>query len=179
MNGSLIAMVLVASGAIAGGAMYYLQVYGYYTEVEALPGEDVKLTSLMSGQPEAILYEEFQAIDAESSPLRYRACFRTEQSQALLTETFEIYDDPVPTVAPGWFECFNAEDVGAALEDERAMAFLGARNIIYGFDRVVAVTDDGQGLSGTRSMPAEKPPSTAIPCPKAARPSPIRRSERN
>ena len=99
----------------------------------------------MSGEPEPLIVEEFQAIDAESSPLRYRACFTTTVSQALMTETYVIYDDPVPTVAPGWFECFDADEVGQALEEERAIAFLGTANIVYGFDRVVAVTEDGQG----------------------------------
>ena len=125
--------------------MYYLQVYGFYDEVQANDVDDVQLTSVVSGLPEAILYENFEAIDAESSPLRYRACFETPMSQAMLTETYEIYDDPVPNVAPGWFDCFEASQVGAALEEGTAIAFLGTGNIVYGFDRVVAVGEDGRG----------------------------------
>ena len=145
MNGKVIAMILVLSGAIAGGAMYYLQVYGFYEEVQATSDGDVQLTSLTTGAPETILYENFQGIDAQSSPLRYRACFDTTMSHALLTETYEVYDNPVPTVAPGWFDCFDAEAVGASLEDGTSIAFLGTANIVYGFDRVVAIDEDGRG----------------------------------
>ena len=173
MNGSLIAGVLVASGVIAGGAMYYLQVYGYYEHVQA-EGSGVVLTSLTSGQPEPVIHADFQAIDAQSSPLRYRACFTTELSQALLTETYEIYDDPVPTVAPSWFECFDASEVGAALEEERAIAFLGVANIVYGFDRVVAVTEEGQGyvwhqlnICGEKAFDGDPLPEGCPPRPEA------------
>ena len=33
MNGRIIAIFLVAAGLVAGGAMYWLQVYAYYHEV--------------------------------------------------------------------------------------------------------------------------------------------------
>ena len=89
--------------------MYYLQVYGFYEEIEATNVADVQMTGIVTGMPQTILYENFQAIDAESSPLRYRACFETSHSQAMLTETFELYDDPIPTVAPGWFDSPLAE----------------------------------------------------------------------
>ena len=145
MNGKIVVIFFALVALIGGAGMYYLQVYGFYSEVQATGEGDVALTALESGTPEAILYDAFEAIDAESSPLRYRACFTTPLSQALLTETFELYDDPVPTVAPGWFECFDADAVGAALEEERAIAYLGTFNIVYGFDRVVAITDAGQG----------------------------------
>lgn len=146
MNGKVIALVLAVSAAIAGGAMYYLQVYGYYETVEASGAGDVQLTTVVTGEPEAILYEDFEAIDAESSPLRYRACFTTPMSQAMLTETYVVYDDPVPTVAPSWFACFDADALGEELERGGAIAFLGTSNVIYGFDRVVAVTEDGRGF---------------------------------
>ena len=145
MSGKLVAVFLILTAAIGGGAMYYLQVYGFYEEIEATNVADVQMTGIVSGTPETILYENFQAIDAESSPLRYRACFETSHSQAMLTETYELYDDPIPTVAPAWFDCFDATLIGEALEEERAIAFLGTANIIYGFDRVIAVTEDGQG----------------------------------
>ena len=52
----------------------------------------------------------------------------------------------VPLNAPGWFDCFDAAEIGAALEDGTAIAFLGTANVVYGFDRIVAVTDDGRGF---------------------------------
>ena len=138
-------VVIVASAAIAGAAMYYLQVYGFYEEVPVNDVGDVVVTTVSGGVPEAIIYEEFQAIDANSSPVRYRACFETTMSTAMMSETYVLYDAPVPLNAPGWFDCFDAAEIGAALEEGTALAFMGTENVIYGIDRVVAVGDDGRG----------------------------------
>jgi len=145
VNGKVVGVVLVVSGLIAGGAMYYLQVYGYYHAVEPAGVGDVQVTAIASGKPEAIRYENFKAIDAESSPLRYRACFDTPMSQAMMTETYQIYGDPVPLVGPSWFSCYDAKAIGEALEAGGAVAYLGTKNIHWGVDRVVAVTRDGHG----------------------------------
>lgn len=125
--------------------MYYLQVYHFYEEVAANGTDDVQLTSITSGAPEAVLYDNFQAIDATSSPIRYRACFTTTMSQAMLTETYEMYEGAVPLVAPGWFDCFDAEALGAALQEGNTLAFLGQANIEYGIDRIVAIDENGNG----------------------------------
>lgn len=130
---------------IAGAVMYYLQVYGFYTEVADTSGEAVMLTDLVSGEPEPILYEDFQAIDAESSPIRYRACFTTIMELPSLTEFYEGVDRPAPRTAPPWFDCFDAEELGQELADGTALAFMGTRNIEFGIDRIVAITDDGRG----------------------------------
>jgi len=143
--GKFLAGFIVVSSVLAGAAMYYLQVYGFYDEVRVNGVDDVQLTSLVSDAPEAITYEDFQAIDAESSPIRYRACFTTSMSHAMLSETYETYDGAAPRVAPGWFECFDAEALGAEIEAGRALVFTGQRNFEYGIDRVVAITDDGRG----------------------------------
>ncbi len=144
--GKVLGIMLVLSGLIAGGAMYYLQVYAFYEEVTA-SDEDIALTSLFSGEPEPILFENFAGIDSDSSPIRYRACFETPTSLALLTETYVIVDNPEPLVAPGWFDCFDAEQIGADLEDGTAIAFMGTENIQYGIDRIVAVYPDGRAYA--------------------------------
>lgn len=145
--GKVLVSVLVVSAIAAGILMYYLQVYGFYKEVPATGVEDVQLTTVATGAAEPILFENFKAIDSDSSPLRYRACFETPMSEAMLTETYVVYDNPIPNVAPGWFDCFDAQTIGAALEEGRAVAYLGTANIHYGFDRVVAVFPDGQGFA--------------------------------
>jgi hypothetical protein len=96
--------------------------------------------------PEPIVVSSFDAIDAVSSPLRYRACFQTALSQAMLTETFVIVDNAEPRVAPAWFDCFDAEQIGADISTD-AIVFMGVENIEYGIDRVVAVYPDGRGFS--------------------------------
>ena len=142
--GQFLAGFTVFSALLAGGAMYYLQVYAFYEEVSA-QGEDIRLVSLMSGEPEPILFENFQAIDGSSSPIRYRACFTTEMSHALLTETYVAFEKAEPRNAPGWFDCFDAEAIGAELEAGTALTFLSQKNFAYGVDRVVAITEDGRG----------------------------------
>lgn len=147
MNGKVIAGFLVLTGAVAGVAMYWLQVYAFYDEAVFKPGQEILLTSVESGLPEPILAEDVTGIDSESSPIRFRACFRTPMSQAMLTETYKIYPDPTPLIAPGWFDCFDANAIGAALESGEAVAFLSQSNIHPGVDRVVAVFADGRAYA--------------------------------
>lgn len=146
MPWSRIAIIgILVTALIAGIALYYLQVYAYYSEVRPAP-DAVQLTSVTSGAPETILFDDFAGIDSDSSPIRYRACFTTPLSQAMLTETYEIYDTPEPLVAPGWFDCFDAARIGEDL-DGPAIAFLGTENIRYGIDRIVAIYPDGRGYA--------------------------------
>ncbi|MDU8926067.1 DUF6446 family protein [Alisedimentitalea sp. MJ-SS2] len=147
MSGKLVGSFVVAVALIFGAVVYYYQVYGFYDEVAAHGSEDVALTSYASGMPEPILYKDFKAIDATSSPIRYRACFIIENSIPMLTETYQPYEGAEPLVAPGWFDCFDAREIGAALERGDALAFLGTSNIEYGIDRVVAVMPDGRGFA--------------------------------
>lgn len=143
--GKFLAVAILISAVVAGAALYYLQVYHFYEEVAATGTDDVQLTSLATGAPEPVLYDEFQAIDADSSPIRYRACFTTTMSHPMLTETYELVERAEPLNAPGWFDCFDAQALGVALEDGRALAFLGQKDIQYGIDRIVAITEDGKG----------------------------------
>ncbi|PIE13668.1 MAG: histidine kinase [Rhodobacterales bacterium] len=147
MSGKLVAGAIVVISLMAGVAIYYLQIYAFYDKVAVHGSEDVMLTPFGATKAEPILYENFQAIDADSSPIRYRACFTTPQSIAMLTETYEPYEGAEPRVAPGWFDCFDAKAIGAALERGEALAFLGQRNVTYGVDRVVAILPDGRGFT--------------------------------
>lgn len=143
--GKFLVGMLVLIAALAGGAMYYLQVYGYYEDVVQNGVDDVQLVSVATGQPEPIPYDNFLAIDAQSSPIRYRACFTTVLTLDAAGNTFVMLQDVTPRNAPGWFDCFDAEAIAQALDGGTAQVFLGAKNIRYGVDRVVAITADGRG----------------------------------
>lgn len=131
----------------AGIAMYWLQVYAYYDRVQpASAAAEMRLTTL-AGSVEPIITDGFEGIDGSSSPIRFRACFTTPHSLAMLTETYQTAPDAVPLTAPGWFDCFDAAAIGAALEQGQAVAFLGEKNITYGIDRVIAVFDDGRAFA--------------------------------
>lgn len=143
MNGKFIVILIFGTAALFGATMYYLQVYAFYEELPANT-VDLRLTSVATGQPEPILADSIQAIDANSSPLRFRACFTTEQTQAMLSESFVAYENPEPLTGPGWFDCYDAAAVGAALESGAAIAYLAQKNVRDGVDRVIAVFDDGR-----------------------------------
>ena len=146
-SGKIFAGAIVIAAVLAGAAMYYLQVYAYFQEVSSdSPDAEIRLTSLTSELPEIILVENFRGIDATSSPLRFRACFDTPHSQAMLTETFVTVAEAIPLVGPGWFECYDAVEIGEALERGDAIGFLGQKDIVDGIDRVVAVFPDGRGF---------------------------------
>lgn len=156
MNGRIAAGAIVISAAVAGVAIWYLQVYAFYEPVSFTPGQEITLTTIESGQPEPILAEDVTGIDADSSPLRFRACFTTPLTQAMLSETYVSYAGAEPLVAPGWFECFDAVAIGTALERGEALAFLSQADVATDVDRVVAVFPDGRAFAWHQLNPAAK-----------------------
>ncbi len=146
MSGKFIGIMIIASSLIFGAVVYYTQLYAFYEPVKA-ETSDLRLTNMVTGAPEQVLYDGFEGIDSDSSPLRFRGCFTTQMSLAMLTETFEVYEKATPLVAPDWFECFDAHAIGADLEQGEAIAFLGEKNIKDGVDRVVAIYPDGRGYA--------------------------------
>ena len=145
MSGKIIVIVLLLTGIIAGAGLYYLQVYGFYEDVDFDVPNEIEMVSIVSGAPEPLLVQALQAIDADSSPIRFRACFETDASLAMLTETFVGLEPVVPRNAPPWFECFDAEALGAEIDAGTALTFLGQKNVHFGVDRIVAITEDGRG----------------------------------
>ena len=136
------AIVIVA--AIAGGFLWYTAERAFYEPVAFRPGAEIRLMPLTSDQPEAIVVAAVEGIDADSSPIKFRACFTTPLTLAMLTETYRDYPGAEPLVAPSGFDCFDADAIGRALETGEALAFLSEPNIHPGVDRVVAVFADGR-----------------------------------
>lgn len=174
MTGRIAILGIVMFAAIAGALLYYLQIYAYYEEVTADQVGNVQLVNLVTGQPEPISFENFKAIDSTSAPIRFRACFDTPLSQAMLTETYATYEAAEPLVAPGWFECFDAEAIGRALETGEAIAFLATENITYGVDRVVAVLPDGRAYAWQQINSCGEVVFDGDPAPEGCPPAPER-----
>lgn len=148
MNAGRLAVgFIVVSALIFGAGFWYTAERAYYEPVVFQPGAEIKLVLLTSGKPEAIVANSVEGIDAESSPIKFRACFTTPLSLATLTETYQDYPGAVPLIAPSGFDCFDAEAIEAALQSGEAVAFLSEPNITYGVDRVVAVMGDGRGFA--------------------------------
>jgi hypothetical protein len=145
MNEKVIGIFLVVLGLIAGAAMYWLQVYAFYEEVRlASDGGDVVMrVTRADGTVTDMAVSGFSGIDADSSPIRFRACFLTTVEPSGLA----LYPDPTPLVAPGWFDCFDAAALGADLEAGVATAVLGEANVTYGVDRVIAIYADGRAFA--------------------------------
>lgn len=145
--GKLIIGAILVSALAAGIGLYYAQVYAYYTPVDAnSPAAEVRMTTYV-GTTEDILAENYEGITSDSSPIRYRSCFSTPLSLAMMTETFELYEEAAPLVAPNWFDCFDATQIGEDIQTGMAIAFLGEENVIYGVDRVVAIYPDGRAFA--------------------------------
>ena len=139
-------VLIVALGIFAlafGALLYWQQVYAYYREEDLALAGPVTV-ALQSGEAEELTVISFQAIDGDSSPIRFRSCFSTDLDLAALTARAEPYEGATPLNAPPWFDCFDAQQVGEGIEGGTYRAFLSVRDIHPGVDRVVALRDDGR-----------------------------------
>jgi hypothetical protein len=172
MTGRAVILATLILALIAGAALYYLQVYAYYTEVAAEEAGGVRMTLAATGVAEDIPFADFRGIDSNSSPIRFRACFTTPLAEADLAARFVPYPDPTPLIAPGWFDCFDAEAIGAALESGEARAYLGVGDIRWGIDRVVAILPDGRGFAWHQINPCGAVVFNGEPAPAGCPPQP-------
>ena len=146
--GKILAGFLVISALVMGVGLYYTAEVAYFEEVSAdAPAAQMRLVSVATGTPEPILTENVTAIDRDTSPISFRACFTTPMSLAMLTETYEVMEDAVPLNGPRMFDCFDAAAVGAGLESGNAVAFMAEPDIREGVDRVIAIFPDGRGYA--------------------------------
>lgn len=163
--GRLLVIFLLGATLLAGGGAYYLQVYGLYTQ---LPEQSsVELTPIGAIGTQAFSVTNFRAIDSDSSPIRYRACFEIDVDPAALTP----YTGATPLNAPGWFDCFDAGTLTRALNDGRAQAVMGVSNIRYGIDRVVVLMD-GHGYAWQQINPCGTAHFDGDPVPPGCPPPP-------
>lgn len=146
MSGKAIAAVIALTALLAGAAIYYLQVYAFYQAARlASEGGEVEMKiTLAGGQVIDLPVSDFEAIDADSSPIRFRACFTAHLPQ---DAGLVPYPAAEPLTAPGWFDCFDAAAIGAALETGAATAYLSQPGIADGVDRVIAVYAGGRAFA--------------------------------
>ncbi len=139
------ALFLVVFAALFGAVLWYFQTRAYY---RTLPPEAVQIGFAgVDGTPLPLAVTEVQAIDAETSPLKFRACFRIDPDTLHDGLDLQAYGRAEPLVGPGWFSCFDAATIARDLAAGRATAFLGAREIAPGADRVLAIYPDGRGFA--------------------------------
>lgn len=168
MTGRILVSFLLLATVLAGVGTYYFQVYGFYDE---LPAQDtVRLTAAGEDAPQAFAVRNFQGIDSDSSPIRYRACFDID----VAAEELVPYTGATPLNAPNWFDCFDAGALTVALRDNRAQAFMAEGNISYGIDRVVVLMD-GRGYAWHQINPCGEAHFDGDPVPRGCPPPPERR----
>ena len=134
--GKFAAASLLLAAVAAGGGMWYAQEYGYYDRIDPTDAA-ISVTTPAGEQP--LTLADFDGIDADSSPLRWRACARAEVPADALP-----FDGATPLIGPRWFDCFDAAEIGADLESGAARAVLSQAEIHPDVDRVLAVYPDGR-----------------------------------
>lgn len=120
--------------AVMGAGLWYM--------IQIAPYGDVPDQSSVTVDGAALPIRNFQAIDGENSPLKYRACFAQDWDLAGFVKS----DDATPLVAPGWFDCFDAGAITADLETGAAIAFEAGRNQPFGTTRYIAAYGDGRAF---------------------------------
>ncbi len=166
------ASAIVLSAAAAGALLWWTETRAYYYPVDA---EMVTIeATTFSGTLDPLPIADVDAIDADTSPLRYRACFSTPLSLAMMTETYEPYEDATPLNTPGWFDCYDADAIAAQIATGDALAFLGEANFIYGFDRVIVVNQSGQGYAWHQINRCGSAVYDGDPAPRGCPPAPER-----
>ena len=165
LMGRFLVVLLLASAALGGAGMWYLQVYGYY---DTLPAQgSIALTHAGEDTPRDVAVTAFEGIDAISSPIRFRACF----TLADMAE-FAPYDGATPLNAPGWFDCFDAGAIATALDAGAAQAVTAHANITYGIDRVAAIFPDGRAYAWHQINPCGTAHFDGDPVPPGCPPPP-------
>lgn len=110
---------------------------------------DVTITMMpvTGGAAEEILLDGLTATSDNAVPESLWACFTTPLSMGLLTESYVVAEDVAPTDPVSSLPCFDAGNVTAAVDQGQAVAFVGARDVWPGVDRVVAVYLDGRAVA--------------------------------
>lgn len=139
-SGRLLVFVILGLTAVFAGAQWWFQTRAYYAPIESA---EISVTTLM-GDEIPLTPAGFEGIDADTSPLRFRVCFALDAAGLDSALQGAPYEDPAPLNAPGWFDCFDAAAIGAALDAGEAQAVLAEREISPGVDRVLAVFPDGR-----------------------------------
>jgi Family of unknown function (DUF6446) len=153
MNGKILITGMAIFTIVFGTALWWSQTRAYYEPLSAdAPAAQIRVTTL-AGILEPLPISDFEGIDAFTSPLRFRGCFTTPLSLAEMDATYQPYPEATPLVTPGWFTCYDAATLSDSLADGTGRAYLGEANFVYGFDRIILITETGQGYAWHQTNP--------------------------
>ena len=135
MNGRLLIFGFTAFIFIFTLLLFYFQNFAYY--------KTLQVKNRMLIEKKIVEVKNYNGIDASSSGLKLRECFRIEDVHFDSTN-LTVYKNPTPLNAPFWFECFNAESIAKDLKTNKAVAFLSKKEEFDGIDNVIAIYPDGR-----------------------------------
>jgi hypothetical protein len=98
------------------------------------------------GDAEDLLIEGEATVAYSIDGRLYFACFKTPLSYGLLTETYELAENAAPMTPLGAMDCFDAPTLAVDTETGNALTLSGGKNIVEGYDRMIAVYPDGRAF---------------------------------
>jgi hypothetical protein len=145
MRGRAMLLGMGVALAIFAAALWWFQTRAFYEQMAPVGTVEV------AGR--TVPVSDFSGIDAASSPIKLRACFRVAPGALADAPTAEA---PVPLVAPSWFDCFDAGELTAALGTGEARAVLAATGEFAGTERLIAVHPDGRAYMWRQLAPGTR-----------------------
>jgi hypothetical protein len=150
---------------IFGVALWYYQTRAFYTETT-----DVT-EIIIQGQTLPVV--NYTGIDADTSPLKLRACFRIRDGVAPdALALFPLAPEATPLVAPSWFDCFDASAMTRGIAEGPLRAIIAAHDEPWGFDRIVATWPDGRGYMWRQANACGEAQYSGDPLPERCPPPP-------
>jgi hypothetical protein len=135
VSGKRVMIAFLGFVAIFAVGLVYFQLFAFYQRTDA--------PAALALDGGAAPVRDWTGIDADTSPLKLRACFETD---AAALEGAEPAPDATPLTAPFWFRCFDARALTHDLAADRAAAYALSRDQPSGFDTMLAVYPDGRAF---------------------------------
>lgn len=107
----------------------------------------LRATPIAQGDPEPLLIENAPIASYSTDAKFYFACFNTTMSFGLLSETYEIANDALPGQPLSEMACYDQGQIAQDVASGVALSLVGERNIIKGYDRIIAVYPDGRAFA--------------------------------
>jgi len=137
MSGRRLIVAFLAFLAVFVAGLVWTQFFAYYERQKGVGALEI------AGEPVPVA--GYDGIDAPTSPLKLRGCFRIDPATVA-----RLAPDPDPQAtplnAPFWFRCFSARSLTRDLASGAATAYRIGHDTPVGFDLVLAVYPDGRGF---------------------------------
>jgi hypothetical protein len=133
MSGKRVIIAFAVFLVVFAAALVYFQFFAFYRETD--PPAALQVAGA------TVPVENWQGIDATTSPLKLRACFETDPAALA---ALEPAPDATPLTPPFWFRCFDARTLTHDLASGRAEAVAVTRDEPEGFDTMLAIYPDGR-----------------------------------